>query len=252
MRQWSRQISSFNSRLTLEELERRELLNGAGSPWLTGVYQALLGRAPDANGLAHWSRQMQSGMDQVEVALAVAGSAEANGDFVVQQYGHLLNRAADATGQQAFDAALNPGMARTQVQADLLGSDEYFAHAGGTPAGFLAGLYHDTLGRDADANGLATYGQALTAGVSRTAVAEAVVTSEEACRGQVAQMYQDYLQRPPDATGLNAWVAALHQGASPEQVAAGILGSAEFQALVASAASNGSAGSGTTLGGVAN
>src|SRR5204863_8702625 len=48
-----------------------------GRDRLSGLYQDLLGRTPDAVGLAAWNDALQHGASQSTVALAILNSAEA-------------------------------------------------------------------------------------------------------------------------------------------------------------------------------
>ncbi len=66
-------------------------------------------------------------------------------------------------------------------------------------AAFVCALYQDVLGRTPDAVGLRTYEDQLSAGASRSLVAEELLSSTEDRRDMIASFYQQYLDRPAEA-----------------------------------------------------
>ena len=63
-------------------------------------------------------------------------------------YRHYLGRPVDEVGLQAW----LPQLANGHPEAGILGSPEYYNRHGGTPQGFVTGLYVDVLGRQPSAN----------------------------------------------------------------------------------------------------
>jgi hypothetical protein len=63
-------------------------------------------------------------------------------------YRHYLGRPVDDVGLQAW----LPELAIGHPEAGILGSPEYYNRHGGSPQGFVAGLYVDVLGRQPSAN----------------------------------------------------------------------------------------------------
>jgi len=92
---------------------------------------------------------------------------------------------------------------------------------------FVTAAYVDTLGRNPDPGGLASWSNALVTGMPRQQVAEALVYSQEHLRSVVDVIYRNALLRPADAAGLNGWVDFILRGAGWPQVAAAVYGSAE-------------------------
>jgi hypothetical protein len=141
----------------------------------------------------------------------------------------VLGRAADPTGLSGWSNFLAQGGTAKQLEAFLLGSDEYFSgRGGGTNSSFLNSVYGDVLGRSVDASGSQTWNQALAAGISRTAVAAAILGSLESDTDEVQALYVKILRRPADSSGLNSFTNALQQGAPVEAVLAALAGSAEY------------------------
>src|SRR5581483_10072797 len=144
-------------------------------------------------------------------------------------YQTLLHRAADPLGLSVFTGLLGSGGTVEQVQAMIAGSAEYFqSRAGGQTDAFLTALYADALNRAVDPLGQSVFGQELSQGTSRAAVAAAIFSSTEYRQDLVEGYYQTYLGRPADSGGLAYFVNALAQGATDQDVIAAILGSQEF------------------------
>ncbi len=84
--------------------------------------------------------------------LGLAGPASAcpYSDLVQSWYGRYLGRPADPVGLGVWVNQLRCGTPAAHVEATLLGSDEYYHRNGCSPHGFVAGLYADVLGRQAN------------------------------------------------------------------------------------------------------
>lgn len=95
---------------------------------------------------------------------------------------------------------------------------------------FVAGLYHDLLGRAADAGGLNFHQPPLDTGLAgaRNTVGIQVASSSESRRNLVRGFYQTFLARTGSDGEFAFWVSALQQGASEEQVEATIIGAQEY------------------------
>ena len=197
--------------------------------FVTRIYQSLLGRAPDAGGLASWGNLLDQGTSRSSVVLQIEQSVECLTDEVQGIYQKLLHRRADAGGLSAFTSMLSSGGTLEQVQAIIAGSDEYFlTRAGGQLDGFLTALYADALNRAVDPAGQAADEQALAQGMSRQDIGGVVFGSQEYQQDLVESYYQTYLGRQADSAGLAAFVTAMQQGTTDQQIIADILGSAEY------------------------
>jgi hypothetical protein len=97
------------------------------------LYQAALGRAPDADGLRFWDGQIDGGMRLTEVAERFSGSDEFNTrfpgasdtDFVRLVYQNTLGRPSDAPGEAFWLDHLAHDMTRGQVVTGFAASDEF-------------------------------------------------------------------------------------------------------------------------------
>ena len=92
-------------------------------------------------------------------------------------------------------------------------------------------LYHDILGRAPDPMGLSLYTSQLDAGITRTAIAQTMLTSAERFGNVVDQLYNTYLHRKADAAGRAHWVSTLLGGGTEEAVATSFMLSAEYAAM---------------------
>jgi hypothetical protein len=150
---------------------------------------------------------------------------------VPRLYGLILGRSVDPLGFTMYVSFLGQGHTAEQLQAVLFGSEEYFLIAKGgksTNDEFLKSFYRDALQREIDTSGILSWGQALSNGSSRTAVAAAILNSLEADRLEVTGLYAQFLRRNPDIGGLNAFTSALQQAVSNDQILAVIVGSDEY------------------------
>jgi hypothetical protein len=99
--------------------------------FVTLLYQNILGRAPDAPGLAGWTAALDAGTySRGQVLLGFADSPEyqaavANEVFVTLAYAGMLRRSPDAAGFSAWVSLLDGGMARTAMIDGFFLSIEY-------------------------------------------------------------------------------------------------------------------------------
>jgi hypothetical protein len=216
--------------LQVESLEERNLLSvSANAVFVSSLYQGLLGRPPDAAGLADWEHQLQSGVSRAEVALQIERSDEAIGRAIQIYYQDFLGRTADIGGLNLWVNLVRRGGTLEEVKANIFGSDEFIAGHGGSISGFLDGVYQFELGRGIDSAGLA-YWTSVTPNNpnGRTLTASNIMRSLEGMQVEIASIYKATLARPPDPAGTSSWVAALQHGESDLHVIAKIIGSDEY------------------------
>jgi Domain of unknown function (DUF4214)/Domain of unknown function (DUF5122) beta-propeller len=201
--------------------------------FIAQVYPDLLHRPVDPTGLASWSGLLDRGMSRVQVIAQMQATQEYHTIVVDDLYSRILGRAADSSGQTGWVNFLHQGGTDEQLQALFLGSDEFFAkHGSNNSQGFLPALYQIVLQRPIDASGLQSWGQALAGGMSRTAVAAAILASLESDRLETQMLYAEFLHRPPDASGLDTFTNLLQRGVPNETVSGIIISSDEYFAGV--------------------
>jgi hypothetical protein len=232
-------------RLQVEALEERQLLSAAplapealvtfpenpsagNLNYVTGVYQDVLGRAPDPTGLAAWTGQLELGMPRSQFASAITHSAEFYTNRVMAAYQKYLGRAPDAAALAGWVKAMQQGLSDERLEAGLIGSAEYLAKHGGPGAGWVKALYQDVLGCAPTAAELDGWVQALKTGLSPTAAAYGFTASAEHEGLVVTADYQKYLGRAPEPGAVPVWVNAFAHGFSNEDLVAGFVGSDEY------------------------
>lgn len=236
---------------------------GFGAAQVLRLYQAALGRAPDAGGLAFWSDALQNGASPRALAASFLGGpefqsrfpdAQQNADgFVRQLYQNVLGRAPDAGGQTYWSGLLTSGRAD---QADVLAAfaestenkaitEQQTADGVWVPdqqAAQTARMYYATLGRAPDAGGLGFWTNNLENGATLLHQARAFTESGEfqAKYGSLSNpefvntIYANVLGRPADAGEQAYWTNMLDGGgATRAEVVVGFSESREHQLKLA-------------------
>ena len=195
--------------------------------YVANVYQLLLNRAPDEEGLQFWAGSLLNGSPAQSIVFGIADLGEYLNDQVSSLYTHYLGRSPDPAGQVFWSNFLLNGGTLEQVAEGLVSSNEYFTLEGSTNQGFVQALYTEVLNRSPGTAELNSWLTALNAGASRSSVAVDFLTSTEYRTALVQNDYKLYLSRSADPGGLEAWLVAFNAGSTDQQVLAGILGSPE-------------------------
>lgn len=103
---------------------------GTGEAWVNGMYQDLLGRSPDDQGLKYWTHSLANGADPTSVARGFAGSLERKGIEVQNIYQQALGRDAGASEVNYWTSQFGRGMKSQDISAGFIGSDEYYRNFG--------------------------------------------------------------------------------------------------------------------------
>jgi RHS repeat-associated protein len=203
----------------------------AGDPFtsfVTSLYFTVLGRSPDADGLAGWVRSLQQGASRAQVAQGFWESPEHRGQEVDALYATYLHRTADGAGRAYWIGAFASGMDEEHVALGFVLSAEYLADHS-TTATFITALYTDGLGRQPDPAGLALWEEASHLPGGEAIVAAGILTSVENRLRAVDAFYIQLLNRRADPSGEQFWLGELLTGRrSPSAVAEGILASPEY------------------------
>src|SRR5207249_9597746 len=75
---------------------------GKGAGWVSGMYNDLLGRDADPDGLNYWVAQLNRGVSPYDIAYGFAASKERETTRVQLDYQQYLNRQADPQGVDAW------------------------------------------------------------------------------------------------------------------------------------------------------
>lgn len=197
--------------------------------FLYAIYRDILARAPDADGLAFWTKQLNAGAAPSVVAAALAHSDEYYANFVIKPaYRDFLAREVDPASLAYWTAQLHAGLRDQQFEADLLGSDEFFSHAGGAEDKWVDAVYQDLLKRAPDNAGLNYWLGQLNGGMSREEAALAFAESKEVETATIGDDYQHYLGRAADVDGVSYWLKQFAEGELNEDLISGFAGSGEY------------------------
>jgi hypothetical protein len=208
-----------------------------------GYYHAVLGR--DATGFVtdlsghkapeyqYWTNLLAQGVSRDQVARGFWHSAEHRGQEVDSYYHTFLQRDPEPAGRAFWVNELLSGMDELTAVQIFLTSAEYARLHPGTEA-FVRALYHDVLGRDGEAAGLAYWEGTLNAGAGRDFVASGFLHSAESYTRVLGALYAEYLRRAGEPAGVDYWLNRLRTGGmSVAEVARAFLASDEFFALAA-------------------
>ena len=186
---------------------------------IRGYYSEILGREPDAAGLA----SHQTSLNGIYVNFnGIKGQATQEDhkkwiDILSLQWGSERNPA------RVSEEALAASFLASPEKSGTLNN-----------AAYVDMLYRTVLGRSPDLQGQKNWINRLSSGTSRQAVAQAVLESREASTYAVDGMYVTILGRQPSAPEKQIWIEALQDPfVTYADVAAAFLGSAEARARLA-------------------
>lgn len=99
---------------------------GTNAAWATAIYERLLDRQPDPQGLTYWAGQLdEQSRSRSHVVLAFLDSDENLKNLAEGWYQQYLNREPQADEQAAVVAELHAGVSQRQVQINLINGQEY-------------------------------------------------------------------------------------------------------------------------------
>lgn len=202
------------------------------------LYRDLLGREPDAGGLAFWQAVVGQGSVSHAQAVSTFLSGEemkTTGLFVVKLYEAVLGRDPDYGGWAFWLSALRSGTSPQSLLGSFLNSPEFQLRFGSTGnADFVTLVYKNVLGRAPDSSGYAYWLQLLTSGaLSQAAMMNSFIQGDEFDRNIRPRAYGNLcylalLRRSADTSGLATVSAALTAGASLTDTVNGYITSAEY------------------------
>jgi hypothetical protein len=196
-------------------------------PWLYALYADLLGRAPEAAGLAYWTDQRNSGRGAEAVANGFLASTEYCTAIVTGLYQQLLSRAPDDGGLAWWVKLLQDGRPLQEIILGFCNSLEYRDN-NPPPERFVESLYNRLLGRPSEAAGKQYWVDRLTTHTTADVI-NGFLTSREYCSNSATRLYRTLLGREPEEAGLRFWTDAMSAGTPFQRIQLGFLASTEYQ-----------------------
>jgi Ca2+-binding RTX toxin-like protein len=211
--------------------------------FVTTLYSNVLGRAPDAQGLANWVNMLNSGTSREAVVIGFSESTEfkttsdpaAHVGQVFRMYDSAFNRQADTGGFENWVTSMYGGAKMASVVTSFMNSAEFTNTYGNinslTNTQFVTLLYNNVLNRAPDSGGLASWVGALDGGMSR---ADVFIGFSEATEhvNLMASSFDAFMRG-----SMNAWRDTL-TGGSGNDVLTGGRGSDTFEFAAGDASSD--------------
>lgn len=263
---------TFARILSVVLLAAAQLAAAAGptTELIASYYRSILGREPDAAGLAFWESQATQsvtlGASENEtfrlLAMQFFESAEfralgtSNAEFVTRLYRTVLEREPDAAGLGYWAGQVQSGLPREAVTVNFVFAAEFDlqmvtrfgVHSARPEVGIVIDLYRSYLNRIPDAEGFRYWRDRLR-GAQCAGAADVNATVDDLSRQfmfgaeyvarrrnnsqRVSDLYGAFLRRGADLDGVLYWKERLDSGARTlDYLRQQFLNSAEFQARV--------------------
>ncbi len=195
---------------------------------VNGLYNLVLGRAPEPQGLAYQVNQLKQNVPLARVAYGFYHSPEYLGKVVQEQYQSYLGRDPASDEFSYNRSALVGGETVEQLAISLLSSPE-FKNAHPDNSNFVRTVYEDVVGRPAADDEVAYYSGLLASGTTRSTVASKLVHAPETDLRVINSVYSVFFARAPFPDETRFYLTDLQSGSRPVlNVAPGFLGSAEY------------------------
>jgi hypothetical protein len=121
----------WNERQLIEQLQRSteaRAINADAA--ITRMYREVLGRDPDANGLAHYRTKWRQGWTQGQIRADLLRSREGRGnqirDVILRAYRDVLGREPDPAGYANYEKLMREkGYTERDIRRALMNGEEY-------------------------------------------------------------------------------------------------------------------------------
>ncbi|HEV3002867.1 MAG TPA: DUF4214 domain-containing protein, partial [Pirellulales bacterium] len=211
------------------------------------LYNQVLGRSADPQGLQFWTSQVMAGASYGAVAQGIFESNERLSAIIAGgqlgsitypgYYPQFLLRPADPAGLAYWEGLWKADGGPDKVIAGMIGSPEFYASAGqqrrglSPNAAWVTALYERLLNREPDSVGLQYWSANLDQGtMKREQVVLGFVDSNENFQKLTTGFFQEYLGRAPTSAELATFVGQFQAGASQRDVQLAIIDLPEYAA----------------------
>ena len=194
---------------------------------VNGLYNILLGRAPDPGGLANAVAYLKGGGSLQTLSTILMHTNEYYGDVVASYYRTFVGRDGSPAEVAAWVGVLRGGTTLEGL-AYLMLTSAGFNGLHPDDGSFLQALYQDILGRSASAGEIAAWESAIVKGLSRASVVSDFIHSPASAKRAVDGFALAFWGRPIDAATEQFTVAYLVNGGTLVEVASAFAASAPF------------------------
>lgn len=196
---------------------------------VTALYNIVLGRAPDAPGLAAWVGAIKQGTPYATVAYDFLHSTAYYDRVIAADYQTFAGRTPAPSEVDLWAGLMQQGYSEEQIAYLMLTSPGVNAlHP--DDGSFVQSLYNDLLGRQASGAEVASWTSFLAGGASRAAVVSLFLRSSGAAQRAVDGLYATFLGRAADPSGAAFYTSGLEGSATLADVALAFLTSKEYLA----------------------
>jgi SpoIID/LytB domain protein len=173
---------------------------------IKALYQDVLGRGPDPQGLANWTNIVLVTGNPRLIADGIVNSPERLAALVAAEYTPGVHRSPEPDGIAHWVAYLQAGATVSDLQIGVYASPESLnVLGGGDVTTWVAAMYSAILGRGASPEEAAMWAQVAARGGREAAVA-GIAKSPEAGTRRLQNYYLRYLGRGLDPSGLASWL----------------------------------------------
>ncbi len=185
--------------------------------FINNLYNDILHRDAEANGITHWLQQSANGASNSQIASDLWGTIEHRGIQVDGYYHQFFNRNPDAAGRAHWINQMVAGMSEEAVKAAFMSTVEYQLMYP-TSVLLVTAYYEDVLLRAPEANGLNYWTTQINTGQQTIhQVAMNLIGTRERHLILVDSYYEDFLNRAPEEAGRLHWTDLLDSGALNER-----------------------------------
>lgn len=188
------------------------------------IYEELLGRTPDEEGLSYYRGLLAEGWKIEKIKSAIKKSKEYKKHQIELIYQSLLNRSPDNTGLDYYlGQVLEKGWSFERVRKAIENSLEYKKVR-------IAEFYQNLFEREADSEGYDYYvGKIKNQDWSLERIKQALKNSEEYRKKSVKRSFQGILDRSPEEEAVDYYASLLKKGWSVEKVKEALRNSEEYR-----------------------
>jgi hypothetical protein len=194
------------------------------------LYDQVLHRPAEDQGLVFWTSQLNAGQKLDIVAKGIFNSSERLNPLVTQFYQRFLLRGTDPGGLAYWVADWQAKGDPDDVVVNILSSKEFYDDAGDTHDGFVKLLYERFLGRAFDPSGLAYWDGLLNSNqMTVQQVASTFRKTHEQHVDLVDFLFGEYFgNSSPTTTQAQPYVSLLDSGETQTQVEQAIIDSQAY------------------------